>query len=226
MKNNSQNIQLQIAELKTIIENQNPRQEIKPILQKIEQQQQIIIELLQKNNKDNSLFIKETIVQEKSNPVTIDYNLLESLLKAKKWQEADQETTNIILTLGNKNKQGYLHQLDFNQLPSVDLKIIDQLWRDYSNNNFGFSLQKNLYQNLGGTRFFHQKLWQEFGEKMGWYQENNWLKYDQLNFTENAPEGHLPILGDGQIWFVGGWEGSFKNFSLFLEKLISCQLND
>ncbi len=222
MKNNAQNIQSQIAELKTMIENQNSTQEIKVILQHIEQQQQIMIELLQSKNQHNNLLIKEIKAPEKSNPVIIDYNLLESLLKAKKWQEADQETTNIMLNLVNKNKQGYLHQLDFTQLPSVDLKIIDQLWRDYSNNNFGFTLQKNIYQNLGGTRFFHQKLWQEFGKKMGWYQENNWLKYDQLNFTENAPEGHLPVLGDGQIWFVGGWEGSFKNFSLFVEKLISC----
>ena len=221
MIDNYDNLQLKLEEIKTLIENKNNYQEIINLLIRIQQQQEVIIGALKTNNKD-TIIIKEDKKIIAKDTINIEYNKLENLLKAKQWKKADQETTNILLNLFNKQKQKYLQELDINNLPCIDLRIIDKLWQDHSNNKFGLTIQKNIYQNLGGNRFFNQKLWQEFGHKVGWYKNNNWLKYEQLNFSENAPQGHLPILGDSQIWFVGGWEGSFKAFSLFLEKLVNC----
>jgi hypothetical protein len=227
MENIHQDILFQIEEIKKQLN--SPNQEIKDILINIEKQQQQIFNLLQPTSEDNNnnfdLLLEDQFLN-KQKSISPDYSVLENLLKYQQWRQADQETVNLILSLVHKTDKGYLTVLDLHQLSCVDLRIIDQLWQDYSNNKFGITIQKNIYQSLGGTRFFHQELWQKFGQQIGWYKNNNWLKYEELNFTDldNAPLGHLPILGDGQIWFVGGWEGSFKAFSLFLEKLTTCHL--
>ncbi|NJN11837.1 MAG: hypothetical protein HC815_29275 [Richelia sp. RM1_1_1] len=70
----------------------------------------------------------------------IDYKALQSLLKAKRWQLADQETCTIMnQILGDKwfdNLQNF---------PLTDLLTIDQLWMKYSQNRYGFSAQKRVF---------------------------------------------------------------------------------
>lgn len=167
--------------------------------------------------------IKKNIKEPKINKqllIKIDYQPLQEMLQTKNWLEADQETAKIMLLLTNQEKKGYLTETDIYKLPAQDLITLDEMWLTASNNKFGFSVQNKLYQNFGGKRYFEPEIWRKFGENVGWYQEDKWLKYDQLNFSNNAPLGHLPVMGDGLIWFVGGWEGSFKAFSTLLLKLI------
>jgi hypothetical protein len=149
---------------------------------------------------------------------------LQNLLAAKKWQDADQETARIMLVLTKKEDKGCLNEADLSKLPCVDLETIDQLWLNASDHHFGFSVQRQLYQNLGGTKFFEPEIWRNFGHTVGWYNDPNWLKYEALNFSEQAPSGHLPIMGDSQVWFVSGWEGSYRNFSGLLSRLAYCQI--
>lgn len=73
---------------------------------------------------------------------------LNLLLKEKKWQEADQETFDLILEdaqikSGDDSEEKYYNSIKkFNcQL----LKDIDQLWTKNSSNQFGFSVQKRIY---------------------------------------------------------------------------------
>ncbi|CCQ59603.1 GUN4 domain-containing protein, partial [Crocosphaera watsonii] len=41
--------------------------------------------------------------------------------------------------------------------PCEDLRIIDQLWVKYSNGQFGFSVQKQIYMDeLGGTKMYNE----------------------------------------------------------------------
>ncbi|NJQ98492.1 MAG: GUN4 domain-containing protein [Hydrococcus sp. CSU_1_8] len=67
------------------------------------------------------------------------------------------------------------------------------LWQTYSNGNFGFSIQKQIYQNLGGSREFDYEIWKTFGELVGWYERGHWLNYRDLNFSHSAAVGHLPV---------------------------------
>ncbi|MFM6345866.1 MAG: GUN4 domain-containing protein, partial [Dolichospermum sp.] len=91
--------------------------------------------------------------------------------------------------------------------PCADLRTIDQLWVKYSDGRFGFSVQKRIYQGLGGTREYNQEIWWEmFTDKVGWTKGGNWLYYSDITFDKKAPEGHLPF-GVGFGWWLGGFWG-------------------
>jgi hypothetical protein len=51
----------------------------------------------------------------------------------------------------NKSRQHeYLRAEDFLDFPRIELKIIDRLWRKYSDEKFGFSVQKKIWIDCGG----------------------------------------------------------------------------
>ena len=123
----------------------------------------------------------------------MDYSELRDLLKAGNWKEADEETRRVMLAVAKREKEGWLRVEDIDNFPCVDLHTIDQLWVKYSDGKFGFSLQKRIYKGLGGTRQYNEEIWEMFGEKVGWKnEEGNWLYYRETTFNIKAPEGHLP----------------------------------
>ncbi len=56
-----------------------------------------------------------------------------------------------MLQVAEREKQRYLTIEDVENFPCKDLHIIDKLWVKYSYDKFGFSVQKEIYQSLGGT---------------------------------------------------------------------------
>lgn len=130
----------------------------------------------------------------------IDYTNLRDLLAEKQWQAADQETAHLMLEAAQRIKEGYLRIEDMENFPCEDLQTIDQLWLHYSRAKFGFSVQKKIYQSLGGTRDYNQKLWNAFGDQVGWRVDNQWLYYTDITFDLEAALGHLPTV----VWGVGG----------------------
>jgi len=48
---------------------------------------------------------------------------------------------------------------------------------------------------LGGSYTFNQDIWEVFCDAVGWRKNHQWLLYPDLNFTANAPAGHLPLGG-------------------------------
>lgn len=167
----------------------------------------------------------EPMVEERASivlEVSLDYSRLEALLASKQWREADLETAQLFLVLGGQEEAGYLSESDLYHLPCKPLAYIDKLWLDASEGRFGFSVQKEIYQALGGKKFLNKQVWQTFGEEVGWYKNDAWLQYDALDFSELAPLGHLPVMGDGKVWFVGGWEGNYRAFSSFVLRLLKC----
>ncbi|WP_410175078.1 GUN4 domain-containing protein [Nodularia spumigena] len=66
------------------------------------------------------------------------------------------------------------------------------MWVKYSNGRFGFSVQKRIYQSLGGTREYNREIWEAFGDKVGWRKGGNWLHYTDITFDIKSPEAHLP----------------------------------
>jgi serine protease Do len=126
-----------------------------------------------------------------------DYTKLEQLLAAGKWGEADMETANKILEVAGRQKEGWLDN-DMENFSCPDLRAMDRLWVKYSDGRFGFSVQKQIYQSLGGTgdtKVYDEKVWLDFQQAIGWKQKGKFgdhLSYSQLTFNTNAPSGHLP----------------------------------
>jgi serine/threonine-protein kinase len=128
--------------------------------------------------------------------ISVDYSQLDRLLASGKWKEADDETTNKMLEVAGRTKDGWLRVEDIDRFPCEDLRTIDQLWVKYSNGRFGFSVQKRIYESLGGTRKYDDKIWEAFGDRVGWRVNSKLLYYNDLTFnTKGAPQGHLPARG-------------------------------
>jgi hypothetical protein len=157
-------------------------------------------------------------------PPAIDYNELKHLLKQQQWQQADWMTAKLMIAIAHRQKQGFLTEADLDHFPMRELRAINRLWLSASQGQFGFSLQKNITFELNSNRLAIAQVWPTLGQKLGWYDEagDRWLTYQELDFSLNAPTGHLPVLGDGLIWFVSGWEGGSRAFAALMSRLDKC----
>jgi len=129
----------------------------------------------------------------------MDYTQLQDLLSGGKWREADEETGRVMLAVAGRENVGWLNDEAIDKFPCEDLSIIDQLWVKYSDGRFGFSVQKRIYQGLGGTRSYDGKIWAVFGDRVGWLSGGKWLYYKDLTFDISAPIAHFPTAGLGGL---------------------------
>jgi eukaryotic-like serine/threonine-protein kinase len=175
--------------------------------------------------------------------VGVDYTHLRNLLAAGKWKKADEETTRVMLKVGDREEEGYLGKDDIEDFYCKDLRTIDQLWVKYSNGRFGFSVQKRIYQSLmeiqqlskphplyrkGGISVLTQTQTNEFYDLVGWLKSGDLSNYNDLRFNTEAPEGCLPVamrFGLEYRWWggrgavaVGGW-GDESRDVFFMECL-------
>ncbi len=158
----------------------------------------------------------------------IDYSELESLLKAECWQEADALTHQLLLqccSVGRGSSEvarstNCLLLDDLRQFPCRDLYTLDYLWLDHSDGLFGLSVQQEIWRSVGGHqspisedwdrllkrnqgRWRVNSPWVRFGIRVGWHHRNDWLAYSDLDFSLDAPKGHLPY------WRSGSHIGAF-----------------
>ncbi|MGK7886306.1 MAG: GUN4 domain-containing protein [Crocosphaera sp.] len=127
---------------------------------------------------------------------TTDCSKLESFLLRGNWRAADNQTADILLKIINKT--GWLDVTieDIENLSINELLRIDSLWKHHSHNHFGFGIQKQIYQDLGGSQSFRQTLWESFNNRVGWRRNGKFLNKNEINFSKKAPLGHLPVLVD------------------------------
>ncbi|WP_017653936.1 GUN4 domain-containing protein [Fortiea contorta] len=136
----------------------------------------------------------------------IDYTNLRDLLAAGKWQAADRQTLALMLKVAGRTHAGWLDIESINNFPSVDLGIIDQLWLKYSHGRCGFSIQKSIWESIGGDADADYQTWCEFGDRIGWRQHHRWLFYSDLNFSATPPLGHFPAAASvNLLTFKQGW---------------------
>ncbi|AFY73932.1 GUN4 protein [Synechococcus sp. PCC 7502] len=74
------------------------------------------------------------------------YEKLENLLANKLWQEANQETWNLLCVAIHKKLGTSLTTQDIDQIPNATLNAIDKLWHKYSDGKFGFTVQSRIYK--------------------------------------------------------------------------------
>lgn len=133
----------------------------------------------------------------------ISYTKLQNLLAEGKWQEADEETRQKMLEVMGQQHRGYLDEEDIEKFPCTDLCTINQLWVIYSNNRFGFSVQKRIWGEAGGKPgVYDERVYEKFGDRVGWRVNGNWRLYSDLTFSLDDPPGHLP-LGLSIGWGAG-----------------------
>ncbi|WP_371416889.1 GUN4 domain-containing protein [Dolichospermum sp. UHCC 0259] len=134
--------------------------------------------------------------------VGMNYSKLRDYLAQGKWKEADEETRRVMLAVAKREKFR-LDDKSIDNFPCADLRTIDQLWVKYSDGKFGFSVQKRIYQSLGGTRGYNREVIKKFGDKVGWRKGGDWLYYFDITFDKKAPEGHLPALSGRVVFGLG-----------------------
>lgn len=156
------------------------------------------------------------------NQTEIDYRQLENFLAAEKWQEADAETREIMLKILGRETREWGAKAEIEKFPCTDLSIIDKLWIKYSNGRFGFSVQKEIWQSVGGKPDADYQTYIRFIEEVGWRINENWLSWFDLNFSIHAPVGHLPCgVGRGMVDFGIAFLSRIETCGLEEEKNIS-----
>lgn len=153
------------------------------------------------------------------------YRDLYEALVAKHWRAADMATDRLIRYFAASGPLA--------AVPLVELQQIDDLWASYSGGRFGFRVQAQLWQSMGGRpgqedgvtygTFAEAVGWQrplfetppvQWWERMGQWlgikgrsrpQTSEELDYDELQFDLTAPPGHLPFPGadTGRNWAIG-----------------------
>jgi len=167
--------------------------------------------------------------------VRVDNSKLQNLLAQGKWKEADKETQNVMLKVAGRENEGRLRSVHIQKLSCADLRTIDTLWVKYSKGRFGFSVQKRIWESVGGTskQLNDSETHERFADRIKWRVNNDWLSYNSLTFSlEEAAPGHLPAawvgdpVGDWRTWLkpVENLEtGSLQTSSLF-SRVETCKL--
>jgi serine/threonine-protein kinase len=156
----------------------------------------------------------------------LDYSHLQELLLDHNWAAADRETHKLLLTLCGR-EAGQLQLEDIRCLPCLDLHAIDYLWVNHSNGLFGFSIQKEIWLNVGGSTDGNYETWDRlvqarskwrvntpwhrFSSRVGWRVKDRWIAYQEYTFSLDAPKGHLP-----------SWQGAVTIATLF-SRMDVCQ---
>ncbi|MEJ6486926.1 GUN4 domain-containing protein [Nostoc punctiforme UO1] len=118
------------------------------------------------------------------------FTQLENYLKQQQWKEADEETAWIFYQVMLKENYEDWDKL-LRDLNCEFVNKIDQLWLQNSNSKFGISIQMEIYETLVGTDI-EQKVWEKFGDHVGWRKGENWLTYNQVVNQEIDKSGTSP----------------------------------
>lgn len=141
-----------------------------------------------------STFLKERYTKrQKDDENYIRIQILgESFHTDRGWIKRDDDTSLILMS--QKTSEN-LTVDDINNLPAQMLRDIDQYWLECSNNNFGLSVQSNIYiEEINAEQQFQEETWREFGTRINWRSNDRWFPYKDLNYSNTGSRGHLPRL--------------------------------
>ena len=121
------------------------------------------------------------------------YLQLEEYLQASNWKRADEVTSKLMLKLARREKEGWLNLQSLEGFSTQDLIRINQLWLKNSQGLFGFSVQKKIWRSVE-DKSSTKRTYRSFGDCVAWRVNNEWIGYQDMAYSLNAPKGHLPIL--------------------------------
>ncbi|MEM8721160.1 MAG: GUN4 domain-containing protein [Cyanobacteria bacterium P01_G01_bin.39] len=117
----------------------------------------------------------------------MNHTRLINFLQEGNWKAANKANQYIFWMFANSFFE--VTEEDVTNFPCKDLRTIDQLWVQYSNGHFGFSVQmkilqeiqdkeKSQYNNIDNIR-------DQFGNQVGWRVNNEWIHHSDLKFGNN-----------------------------------------
>lgn len=126
----------------------------------------------------------------------IDYVPLATMLATGDFLGADQFTRDHLIKLAGSEDEGraFVYFTEVQKIPSTDLATIERLWLEFSKGNFGYSVQKRVWdvENQNFDKFIKRIGWTKIDNgivrKLRWFGTNEFI-YD----IEKAPKGHLPL---------------------------------
>ncbi|HLO87635.1 MAG TPA: GUN4 domain-containing protein [Nostocaceae cyanobacterium] len=150
----------------------------------------------------------------------IDYTPLQQSLEAENWRKADKLTLEIILRLANREEAGSLNVESVEKLPCAELRKINELWLKHSDDLYGFTVQKRIWERVN-CKTVDDEIWTDFGWCVGWCgNDRKWLPYEEIGSSVFPPIGHFPVASRGYLTLdldTGG-----KVFIALMEKLEEC----
>ncbi|NJM58042.1 MAG: GUN4 domain-containing protein [Synechococcales cyanobacterium RU_4_20] len=140
----------------------------------------------------------------------VDYRSLKQLLSEQNWREADRVTWRCLAAAIGK-PGNFVAIGDLSRIPCGDLEWVDVLWRKHSGDRFGFTIQAQIYAQVGQD-------YGRFCQQVGW--RINAQGVHSLEFSLDSPRGHLPSAQ----WVSGGtWWTQQRRLA---ERLVSCRMLD
>ena len=115
------------------------------------------------------------------------YQRLRDLLEAQKWYEASHETHRLIMATIGKSGEDRMLVSDIENLPCLDLNLLDKLWCGHSKGKFGFSVQTKIWEDCNGNSA-------EFARLVDWTYDGPWLSSP----VDDPIKGELPLLDSRQ----------------------------
>ncbi len=125
---------------------------------------------------------------------------LQQLLNSKNWSAADQETRRLL------SPQKDLFGPNAATIPLDLIQEIDRAWLVASDGRFGLSVQAKIWQKVIASHPNKEETAANtFGDRVGWklkvprtendFISSDWLNESELNYSLQAPVGHLPWAG-------------------------------
>jgi hypothetical protein len=145
---------------------------------------------------------------------------LEKLLKAQEWGKASYLTAKHILQASECEKEGYIDIDKVKTFPCEDLMTIDRLWMKYSDGVYGFSVQRNIYVECGGSLDFSSPsdiCWQRFLEKRSPFPDLDRFLVKQQSAERRA---NLSLLWYSIVLLAAAWFLTLLQFKSSLSGLI------
>jgi hypothetical protein len=126
----------------------------------------------------------------------IDYIPLATMLATGDYKAADQFTRDNLIAISGASDQGraFVYFTEVNGIPDTDLITMERLWLQFSDGNFGYSIQKRIWDIENGN-------FDNFIRRIGWTTMENgverklkWFGANEFIYTlDKAPKGHLPL---------------------------------
>ena len=112
------------------------------------------------------------------------------------YKGADQFTRDNLITISGAADQGrqFVYFTEVINIPETDLITMERLWLQFSDGNFGYSIQKRIWDIENGN-------FDNFIRRIGWTTMENgverklkWFGANEFIYTlDKAPKGHLPL---------------------------------
>jgi len=121
----------------------------------------------------------------------LDYSALRDYLQQGDFRKADDETRALLIKMAGPGavQRGWVYFTEVSPIPAADLQTVDRLWKAASGGKFGYSVQREIWQQ-------NNKRWSKFFKQIDWTQgENNaYRKWPaEFKYEVEAPKGHLPL---------------------------------